>query len=155
MANEKKFYTFVNITEGTEGTHNITAALTLTHPDYKELTSGKKVLTTSAAFSNREKMLSDALGTELKGQDGTLWADVNFWDNMAERFQKFLNGRDKVRLIVCGRLTLRKWTTKDGVEANRVQIAVNDWYQLPMTNAATTPANPADAVFDKEEDELF
>ena len=141
---ERKFFTFLNITEGKDDVKNCTVALTLTRPELRELQDGKKVLTCPAAISNRDKILSDALGTEIKSDNDTVWCDVQFWNVLAERFQKFLGERDKVRVIICGRLSLRTWTAKDGTPAQRVQISANDWFALPTATATTATATVAD-----------
>ena len=136
MAENKKYYTFLNITEGKDGVKNCTVVLTLTRPELRNLQDDKKVLSCAAAISNRDKALADALGVEIQSQDGTVWCDVQFWNALADRFQKFMGERDKIRVVVCGRLSLRTWTGKDGNPAQRVQISANDWFALPTGGAA-------------------
>lgn len=153
MANEKKYYTFTDITDGPDNVKNITADLTLTRPEVRELQDGKKVLTCSAAFSNQTKALSKALGVELQDNNGTVWVDVQFWEDHADRFQKFLNDREKVRVIVCGRLNKRTWTTKSGEQANRVQISVRNWNAVYTPSVPATSAASNDAVVDDGQDE--
>lgn len=152
---ERKFYSFLNITDGTDGVKNCTVALTLTRPELRELQDGKKVLTCPAAITNRSKILSNALGCEVKAQEDTVWVDVQFWNTLAERFQKFLGDRTKARVVICGRLSIRKWTAKDGTEAQRVQISVNDWYNLPTPAGTEAPAAEAPTVEATDEELPF
>lgn len=137
-----KYYSFLNITDGPDGTKNATTVVTLTKPQLRELEGGKKVLTCPAALTNREKALSTALDCEVKANGDTVWVDVNFWNTLADRFQKFLGDREKVRVCVCGRLSVRKWTAKDGTEAQRVQLSATDWFAIPSgTTASSAPAS--------------
>lgn len=136
MANENKFYTFLNVTDGPDGVKNCTTIVTLTRPELRTLQADKKVLTCSAAISNREKTLSSIFGQEISASsDGTVWVDVQFWNSLADRFQKFLGERDKVRLVLCGRLSLRKWKDDDGNDHHKVQISVNDWAVYPTASS--------------------
>ena len=135
---EKKYYTFIDITDGPDAVKNITTELILTRPENREVGNGNKVLTCSAAFSNQTKALSKALGTEIRDNDGAVWADIQFWNDAATRFEKFLNGREKVKLILCGRLTLRTWETKNGEPAQRVCVSVRNWKDQHMTASPTT-----------------
>ena len=145
MANEKKYYTWMDIAEGKDGQKLITVELTLSRPDLRDLQEGKKVLSCSAAISNGEQRIGKALGTELKAQDGTLWVEVQFWNDIADRFQKFLNGREKIRAIICGRLSLRTWTAKDGSPAQRVQISASNWRALDKASPAASDGAATEA----------
>ena len=147
MAETKKYYTFLNVTDGLEGVKNCTTIVTLSNFEMKDLEDGKKVLHCVAPVTNRDKALATALGAEITSKDDTVWVDVNFWNERAERFQKFVGDRKTVRVVLCGRLSLRKWTV-EGTEKQRVQIAGNDWFSL----ASTPSAKQEDAV---EAEELY
>ena len=149
---EKKFYSFLNVTDGPDGIKNCTTAVTLIHPELKDLGDGKKVLTCNASLSNREKMLASVLGCDIVHNDGTVWIDVQFWNNLAERFQKFLGDRDKVRVVLCGRLSVRKWTADDGTEKQKVQISANDWFVLP---SYSKKENEVETAGVEDEEELY
>ena len=134
MANEKKFYSFLNVTDGPDGTKNCTTVVTLSRPELKQLQEEKKVLNCSAPLTNRDKALSAALGCEITSTNDTVWVDVNFWNDLADKFQKFIGDREKVRVVLCGRLSVRKWKTEDGKERCKPQISVNDWLVFPDTS---------------------
>ena len=145
---EKKFYTFIDIQDGTDGTKNCTTVVTLTKPEMKDLGDGKKILHCNAAISNQKNALSKALGSEIyASEDGTVWADVNFWNERADRMEKFVGDRTKVKVLICGKLSLRKWTAEDGSPRHRVQISVNNWMGMP-TGASESPKQ-------EEEEELY
>lgn len=130
MAN--KFYSFLNITDGVDGVKDCTTIVTLSRPEMKELGEDKKVLRCAAAISNQDKVLSNALGCEITPNGDAVWVDVSFWNKNAERFQKFMGDRDKVRVVLCGRLSVRKWTV-EGSERVRVQIAASNWAGMPSS----------------------
>ena len=60
-------------------------------------------------------------------ENGNVWVDVTFWGDRAERFKKYLNGREKVRLFVTGVLTYNEFTRADGTAGSSVGIKVTDW----------------------------
>lgn len=134
MANEKKFYSFLNVTDGPDGTKNCTTVVTLIRPELKQIDDEKKVLQCSAALTNRDKALSQALGCEITPTGETVWVDVTFWNALADRFQKFIGDRDKVRVVLCGRISVRKWKGEDGKENQKIQISANDWIIFPSTS---------------------
>jgi single-stranded DNA-binding protein len=134
MANNK-YYSFISIADGADGSKNITTIVTLTRPEMKELEGDKKVFRCAAPISNRAKTLSNALGCELPQNEETTWVDVAFWNERAERAQKFFGDRTSVRVVLCGKLTVRKWKGEDGNERVRVQISANDWAALPSNSA--------------------
>ena len=140
MAETRKFYSFLNVTDGADKVKNVTTVVTLSRFEMKDLEEGKKVLHCTAAISNRTKVLSDALGCEVvatknENDNENVWVDVSFWNALAERFQKFVGDREKVRVVLCGRLSVRKWNAADGTERQRVQISANDWFALPSPAA--------------------
>lgn len=148
----KKYYTFLNITDGPDGIKNVTTIVTLSKPEMKELQDGKKVFHCVAPISNRDKAIANALGCEITPDNDTVWVDVSFWNERADRAEKFFGGRDKVKVVLCGRLSVRKWKAEDGTERQRVQISANDWTGLPSTNAASAKKEEADVV---DEEELY
>ena len=143
MAETRKFYTFLNVTDGADA-KNVTTVVTLSRFEMKELEENKKVLHCTAGITNKTKALSDALGCEVvatKNDNGdeNVWIDVSFWNALAERFQKFVGDREKVRVVLCGRLSVRKWNAADGSERQRVQLSANDWFALPSPAAKQEP----------------
>ena len=130
----KKYFTFLDVTDGPDGTKNCTTVVTLTRPELRELSEGKKVLSCAAPITNRDQFLNKVLNAQLVAggtNNDTVWADVEFWNALAERFQKFLGDRDKVKVLLCGRLSLREWATEDGQKRQRVRISVNNWQPWP------------------------
>lgn len=148
MANT--FYTSLNITKGENDTKNFTAILNIVKPkntDFvRQIGDDKKVATYRTAFSNCEKKLSNALGVEITpNEKGAVWCDVDFWNALADRFQKFMGDRDSIRVVLMGRLTLDTWTTKDGTPAQRVRLSANDFFALPTGTGAAPAATPVTA----------
>lgn len=109
----------------------VTAILTLTNIKCKDTTEGRKIVTARAAVNNHSKMMSKMLGVDVPEQDGTTWVDVVFWDDKAERFTRFLKGRDKVRVCVVGSMKPRAWKHEDGTENLGVTITCFNWDGIP------------------------
>ena len=142
--NNKKYYTFLNIQkcEGKNGgTYNgVTAILNLTNIETKMTGDGKKVVTSRAAINNRTNLLNTALGCNLVDKDGAIWVSVDFWEDRAERFQKFICNNTKARLVIVGSIAARKFAKNDGTEGESVTIRVNDWQSLGGTSEGATAA---------------
>jgi hypothetical protein len=128
---EKKYYTFFNANKciGSDGNEFIGATVQLTVSNFKDKMVGDTLLVTGrAAISNLSNILSTILDKEIVAdENGNVWVDVSFWGDRAERFKKFLNGRDKVRLFVTGVLTAREFTRADNTTAIGVSLKVTDW----------------------------
>lgn len=66
---------------------------------------------------------------DFKGNDGsrqTIFIDCVAWRNTAEYISKYFS---KGRMIVlCGRLTIREWTDKDGNKRKSAEIVVDNAY---------------------------
>lgn len=141
--NERKYYTYMDIVDGKNDQKYVFTDLLITRLESKTTEDGKKVLSGSAAISNCEKKLSKAFGKEVYAKDGTVWADVSFWEDQAERLEKLLKGGDKVKVILTGRISLREWNTANGEPRQRVRINVNSWNangRPAASNGATSEA---------------
>lgn len=128
---EKKYYTFLNANTcvGSNGDNFIGVTTMVTVSNFKDKAVGDTVLVSGRApISNRSTILSTVLGKEVVAdENGNVWVDVTFWGDRAERFKKYLNGREKVRLFLTGVLTAREYTRADGTTAVGVSIKVTDW----------------------------
>lgn len=147
MTESKRFFTFLDVTDGPDGTKYCTTIVTLTRPEFKELAEGKKVLTCAAPITNRDQFLNKVLNAQLVpggNNKDTIWVDVEFWNALADRFQKFLGERDRIRVLVCGRLSLREWSSEDGQKRQRVRISANNWQIWPEALKNDAPKNDVD-----------
>jgi hypothetical protein len=128
---EKKYYTFLNANTcvGSNGNEFIGVTTMVTVSNFKDKAVGDTMLVSGRApISNRSTILSTVLGKEVVAdENGNVWVDVTFWGDRAERFKKYLNGREKVRLFLTGVLTAHEYTRADGTPAVGVGIKVTDW----------------------------
>ena len=148
----KKYYTFIN-TQNCIGNDNktyvgVTAILNISGVELKQTPTGIKVASGRAAINNRTKTLSNALGVNVVETDGTVWTDINVWQDRAERFAKYVGERKTVKLCIVGQLTIQEFPRNDGSKGQRVIINVNDWAPVGSTshtdgNNQNTPATAA------------
>ena len=128
---EKNYYTFLysNKCVGSTGNEFIGVSTMVTVSSFKDKMVGDTVLVSGRApISNRSQILSTVLGKEITADENdNVWVDVTFWGDRAERFKKYLNGRDKVRLFLTGVLSAREFTRADGTTGVGVSIKVTDW----------------------------
>lgn len=129
MAEERKFYTFINVTEDKDGAKNCTTVVNVSNPELKTTQAGKTVLVCRAPMNNCEKKINKALNCSF-AEGETIWAEVQFWNEASERAAKFFGNKDHARLVICGRLSVNRWKNKEGKEYERIQIAVNDWTSI-------------------------
>lgn len=141
--NGKKYYTFIAINKcvgKNGGTFNdIAAVLNISNIQVKNA-GGKNLVTARAAINNRTKLINDALGCNLVDRDGVLWVDINFWEDRADRFQKFIGNQEKARLCIVGAVSARKYAKQDGTEGETVTITVNDWFGIDRRSDAPQAA---------------
>lgn len=133
----KKYYTFIN-TQNCVGNNNktyvgVTAIVNVSNVELKMTPNGVSVAAGRAAINNRTKTLSTALGVEIKDTNGTVWVDVNVWQDRAERFANYIGDRKNVRLCLVGQLTYTEFPKADGTTGQRVAINVNDWAPVGAT----------------------
>ena len=142
---EKKFYTTIKmfpcISKNNNPYFGVTTVLNLSNFQVKDA-NGKKLVTARAAINNRTKLLNDTLGTKLPEANETAWVDVTFWEDRAERFQKFLGDRTKVLVCVMGTISARQFSKQDGTPGEALTISVDDWFGLGGGNNST----PKDAA---------
>jgi hypothetical protein len=128
---EKKYYSFFNTNKciGSNGGEYVGVTTQVTVSNFKDKVVGDTVLVSGRApITNRAGIISSVLGKEFTpDENGNIWVNVNFWGDKAEQFKKFLNGREKVRLVVVGSLTYREFTRNDGEPGLDVSIRVLDW----------------------------
>jgi single-stranded DNA-binding protein len=128
---EKKYYTFLNANKcvGSNGNEFVGVTTQVTVSNFKDKTVGDTALVSGRApIANRSTILSTVLGKEIAAdENGNVWVDVTFWGDRAERFKKYLNGREKVRIFLTGVLTCHEFTRADGSTGIGVGIKVTDW----------------------------
>jgi single-strand DNA-binding protein len=118
-------------------------------PEVRYLPSGKAVANVSIATTSKRK---DQSGQVL---EDTQWHRVTFYDRLAEIAGEYLKKGSPV--YVEGRLKYGKYTGKDGVEKNTVDIIATEMQLLGGREQASNPA-PAKAQkpqsFDDMDDDL-
>jgi single-strand DNA-binding protein len=121
-------------------------------PEIRNLPSGQPVASVSIATSSRRKDRNTGETVE-----DTQWHRVTFYDRLAEIAGEYLKKGSPV--YVEGRLKYGKYTDKDGVERNTVDIIATELQLLGGREgaaaakpgaAAAVPAS-ADAGFDNED----
>ena len=152
---EKKFYTtmktFPCVGKNNAPYTGITVVLALSNIQQKDA-NGKKLVTARGAINNRTKLLNQALGTSFPETDETVWVDVNFWEERADRFLKFLGDREKVLVGIMGSASARKFKRTDETEGESIAITADDWFGMGGNNPA--PKEQAASVPTVNDDEL-
>jgi single-strand DNA-binding protein len=128
-------------------------------PEIRYLPSGAAVATLSLATSSKRK--DKATGEMV---EDTQWHRLNFFDRLAEICGEYVKKGSKI--YIEGRLRYGKYTDKDGIERNTVDIMVTEMQLLgdgkpqsgkPQTADAPRPvarpaAKPAGSGFDDMDD---
>ena len=91
-------------------------------PEMSYTTSGKAVTRFSLAVNRNTKTPT---GERL---DETEWFNIIFFDRLAEVTNQYLKKGQKV--FIEGRLTVRKYTDKTGIERTAVEVIANDMEML-------------------------
>jgi single-strand DNA-binding protein len=94
-------------------------------PEMSYTTSGSAVTKFSLAVNRISKV-----GGERKEE--TEWFNITAWNQLAETCNTYLKKGQKV--FVEGRLQLRKYTDKNGVERTSVDVIINDMEMLTPKN---------------------
>lgn len=127
---EKKYYTFFKANKciGTNGEFiGVTTIVTLYNIQKKDV-NGKTLVTARTKISNQAKAMSAALGAEIHAnEDGSVWCDVQFWEDRAERFLRYVGERERVKVVIVGAMNLRTFTKVDETEGQSVTINATDW----------------------------
>ena len=147
---EKKNFTTIKlypcISKNDSRYTGVTVVATISNIQVKDA-NGKQLVTARAAINNRTKLLNKELGTSYPETTETIWADVNFWEDRAERFQKFLGDRPKAWLCLMGTISARKFAKQDGTEGESIVITVDDWFGLGGgNNSAPKDAAPQPTI---------
>lgn len=128
---EKKYYTFMNVNKcvGSNGNDFLGITAQVTVSNFKDKMVGDTPLVSGRApIANRSNILSTVLEKEITpDSNGNVWVDVTFWGDRADRFKKYLNGREKVRVVLTGVLSCHEYTRSDGSTGIGVSIKVTDW----------------------------
>ena len=81
------------------------------------------------------------LGTSFSEEsEESIWVDVTFWEKRADRFENMLaklDNPDKIRVVLVGSLSAKKYTKKDNSgEGIAVTLSVSDWMLLSVPENA-------------------
>ena len=101
-------------------------------PEARYLPSGSAVATVTLATSTRRK--DKATGEMVKE---TQWHRLNFFDRLAEICGEYVKKGSQI--YVEGRLRYGKYTDKDGIERNTVDIMVSEMQLLGSRQGTGTP----------------
>lgn len=141
MENNKKFYTTiklfpcVNNSNGNPYT-GVTAVLNITNVQRKDV-NGKALVTARAAINNRAKTLNAGLNSNLvEDNKGAIWADVCFWEDRADRFQKFLGDRERALVCIMGTISVRRYNNNEGAQMESVSINADEWFAVNIGSSA-------------------
>ncbi len=79
-----------------------------------------------------------------KDRETTTWYRVNAFGKLGELCARYLS---KGKLVYCeGRLSVRKWTDKDGKERESIEITANEVKFLSRKDEPSSTANSEDLV---------
>lgn len=128
----EKYYSFFNgqrlKTEDGKVVVPVTTSVVVASIKEREV-EGHKLVSGRAAISMRNRRIASLLDVELPDEE-VLWVDVNFWDDRAERFLRFLGDREKVRMCLVGNMKARTFDREDGTQGVGVSLSVQDWFSL-------------------------
>lgn len=74
-------------------------------------------------------------------KQSTMWLTIVAWDKMAENMNQYLEKGKKV--LISGRLTMRKYTDKTGVERQAVELVARD-FEILTPKSASASSNERD-----------
>lgn len=127
-----KYYSFFNgqrlKTEDGKVVVPVTTSVVVSSIKEREV-EGHRLVSGRAAISMRTRRIGSLLDVELPDEE-VLWVDVNFWDERAERFLKFLGDREKVKMCLVGSMKARTFNREDGTQGVGVSLSVQDWFSL-------------------------
>ena len=129
---EKKFFTFLScrrtLNQNDEEYVGVSTKLRLSNFKDKEI-NGSKLVTARASISNRERLLSEVLKTDIVAdENNNVWIDVNFWGKNAENISKFLGERTTATLFIVGAMSCRTYEKTSGEgQGIAISIRVDDW----------------------------
>lgn len=152
---EKKFYTnikfFPCVDKNNAPYNGITVVLSLSNVQ-KKTVNEKNLVTARGAINNRTKLINQTLGTAFPETDETVWVDVNFWEDRADRFVKFLGDREKVLVCIMGTARGRTFKKADETDGYAMTINADDWFV--MNGAGSAPKGPEASVPTVNDDDL-
>lgn len=173
MSNKETHYSFFSAFNavGKENKKFIAVTVIGTLFNVKKINTSSdfRLMTGKMAINNRTKTINSLLGTDFEGE--TVWATVKFWRNCFDRFEKYYDKRTagttdavKMKVVVCGSLSLDTWEDNNGEVRKNLVINVMDWtadwgaypnkneVQADNTNKAKkTTSHPADSAKPKPE----
>jgi len=112
-------------------------------PEMSYTTSGKAVTRFSLAVNRNTKTQTG------ERQEETEWFNIIFFDRLAEVTNQYLKKGQKV--FIEGRLTVRKYTDKTGVERTAVEVIANDMEML-TPKGQSGPGSSSPSGYLREDD---
>ena len=120
------------------------------------LTADPELRYTGLQTGTAVTQFSIAIEQDFKGQNGergTDFINVVAWRGLAEHICKYFS-KGKM-IIVCGRLSVRKYTDKEGKTRYITEVVANDVYFAGDKQAANTAQNNAPQTADDKFEELL
>ena len=111
-------------------------------PEMNYTSSGKAVTRFSLAVSRRMK---DPETSE--NREETTWFTVVAWERLAETCSQYLHKGSKV--YIEGRMTSRRYTNKDGVEATAWEVVASNMEMLDSKGASAGGASDDEMTADQ------
>jgi single-strand DNA-binding protein len=111
-------------------------------PDMNYTSSGKAVTKFSLAVSRRMKDSETG-----DNREETTWFTVIAWERLAETCSQYLHKGSKA--FIEGRMTSRKYTNKDGIEATAWEVVASNIELLDPKSAASSGASDDEMTADQ------
>jgi single-strand DNA-binding protein len=111
-------------------------------PEMTYTSSGKAVTKFSLAVSRRMKDLETG-----DNREDTTWFTVIAWERLAETCSQYLHKGSKA--FIEGRMTSRKYTNKDGIEATAWEVVASNIELLDPKSAASSGTSDDEMTADQ------
>jgi single-strand DNA-binding protein len=111
-------------------------------PDMNYTSSGKALTKFSLAVSRRMKDPETG-----DNREETTWFTVIAWERLAETCSQYLHKGSKA--FIEGRMTSRKYTNKDGIEATAWEVVASNIELLDPKSAASSGASDDEMTADQ------
>lgn len=136
---KKAYYSFINmkrcVGKNGNGYVGITLEAKVVKPEMRTTETGKEVLSFSVPISNRAKYIESMCGmSPYAGDDGTVWARVTAWEDLAGRLNKFLTKCPNCVLLITGAIKVEQSAGNDGNTYTNTVITMDDFTLLRALN---------------------
>lgn len=112
--------------------HGVTVSGMVVNPDpIAKSTGGRDYLRFSMPIQNQGPRIWRACEIQPEADDnGTVWANVTFWGNGAQRFAKYLERHPRSIIVVTGSLRVEKTTAGNGQVYTNTNIYADDFMHV-------------------------